>query len=126
MSEFQEALQPVMVELQKVNQHFAEIHQHFADITQRLGAVDQRFDSVDQRFDSVDQRFDSVEQRFGAVDDVILDTRHRVRGLELKFERFQSEQQVAKEVLLELRSEDLPQRTRGLEIRVTNLEKRAF
>ena len=112
MSDFQEALQPVLVELQKIHQQIAKI--------------DECFEAVNQRFDAVDQRFDAVDQRFDAVDDVILDTRHRVRGLELKFERFQSEQQVQKEVLLELRSEDLPERTRELEARVTNLETRAF
>ena len=93
MSEFEKT---VLAELQK-------LHQRFDHVDQRFEQVDQRFEQVDQRFDLVDQRFDQVDQRFEGIDEALLDTRHKLRLLGLEFERFRSDQQVQKEVLLELR-----------------------
>ena len=102
MSEFE---QTVLAELQKLHQRFDH--------------VDQRFDQVDQRFEQVDRRFEQVDRRFEGLDEAMLETRHQLRLLGLEFERFRSDQQVQKEVLLELRDQNLHQR-------LSNLEKRAF
>lgn len=109
MSEFE---QTVLAELQK-------LHQRFDQVDQRFEQVDRRFDQVDQRFEQVDRRFEQVDRRFEGLDEAMLETRHQLRLLGLEFERFRSDQQVQKEVLLELRDQNLHQR-------LSNLEKRAF
>ncbi|MCW5867199.1 MAG: hypothetical protein KIS61_08030 [Candidatus Eremiobacteraeota bacterium] len=119
MPDLDKALQPLLAEIQKLHQGFIE--------------VNKRFDEVDKRFDGVDKRFDGVDKRFDAMDDEILHLKHAVRTLGLEFERFRSDQLVQKEVLLELRGENLRERVEAVEdeqdrhdIRLTALERRRF
>ncbi len=76
-----------------------------------------RFNAVDQRFEAIDQRFEAIDQHFEAIDEELSRLNHKVRGLGLEFEQFRSEQQVQKEVLLELRHQRLDERLGAMEQR---------
>ena len=76
-------------------------------------------EEVKRRFDGVDQNTVGLSQRIDNLDEEMLKVKHAVRGLGLEFEKFRSEQRVQKEVLLELRNQNLGSR-------LTALEKRAF
>ncbi|MBN9414651.1 MAG: hypothetical protein J0I12_04390 [Candidatus Eremiobacteraeota bacterium] len=103
----------------QVDQRFEQVDQRFEQVDRRFEQVDRRFEQVDRRFEQVDRRFEQVDQRFEGIDQALLDTRHQLRLLGLEFERFRSDQQVQKEVLLELRDQHLHQR-------LSRLEKRAL
>lgn len=120
------ALQPLLAEIQK-------LHQGFIEVNKRFDEMDKRFDGVDKRFEGVDKRLDRLDERFDAVDNEILNLKYGVQTLGLDFERFRSEQLVQKEVLLELRGENLRERVEAVEdeqerhdIRLTALERRRF
>ena len=76
-------------------------------------------EEVKRRFDGVDQNTVGLSQRIDNLDEEMLKVKHAVRGLGLEFENFRSEQQVQKEVLLELRHQKLDERL-GV------IEKRSF
>ncbi len=109
-------LDQLLTQLQKMDEKFT---QRFDAVDQRFDAVDHRFDAMDHRFDAMDQRIDAIDQRLEGVDQELATLNHKVRGLGLEFEKFRSDQQVQKEVLLELRHQELDKR-------VTALETRAF
>ena len=116
-------LDQLLTQLQKMDEKFTQrfdaVDQRFDAVDQRFDAVDHRFDAMDHRFDAMDQRIDAIDQRLEGVDQELATLNHKVRGLGLEFEKFRSDQQVQKEVLLELRHQELDKR-------VTALETRAF
>ena len=86
-------------------------------LDQVLALLEKMDDKFTKRFNAVDQRFEAIDQHFEAIDEELSRLNHKVRGLGLEFEQFRSEQQVQKEVLLELRHQRLDERLGAMEQR---------
>lgn len=89
--EYQDLVEFLARQFDRVWKEFARIEERFAGIDERFTGVDDRFARIEGRFAAVDDRFAGIEGRFAGIDERFSEIEERFAGIDEQFEKQREE-----------------------------------